>query len=77
LASLGGFLDHSPPNWNSPTYSPVIDESVNTAMTNGGSASNNDSRYSSLDADFGPDQSFMSTASNVTMQNSGNPSHEG
>jgi regulatory factor X len=77
LASLGGFLDHSPPNWNSPTYSPVIDESVNTALTNGGSASNNDSRYSSLDADFGPDQSFMSTASNVTMQNSGNPSHEG
>ncbi|KAF2128702.1 hypothetical protein P153DRAFT_292651 [Dothidotthia symphoricarpi CBS 119687] len=71
LASLGGFLGHSPPNWNSPTLSPGVDESVNNGLTNGGSGSNNDSRYSSIEADFGPDQSFMSTTSNVTMQDPG------
>lgn len=46
LASLGGFLAHSPPNFNSPNYSPVMGESV----INEGSGSNNDSRYSSIDA---------------------------
>ncbi|KAJ4379364.1 hypothetical protein N0V86_005409 [Didymella sp. IMI 355093] len=70
LASLGGFLDHSPPNWNSPSYSPVLDESVHAGMTNGGSGSNNESRYSSLDAEFGPDQSFMSTTSTGMQDNS-------
>ncbi|KAF1851252.1 uncharacterized protein K460DRAFT_373301 [Cucurbitaria berberidis CBS 394.84] len=68
LASLGGFLGHAPPNWNSPTYSPVMDDSMNAGMINGGSGSNNESRYSSIDADFGPDQSFMSNTSNVAMQ---------
>lgn len=76
LASLGGFLDHSPPNWNSPSYSPVLEESVNADMTNGGSGSNNESRYSSLDAEFGPDQSFMSTTS-AAMQDNSNSNHEG
>ncbi|KAJ4366788.1 hypothetical protein N0V83_007313 [Neocucurbitaria cava] len=71
LASLGGFLGHVPPNWNSPTYSPVLDDSMNAGMTNGGSGSNNESRYSSIDADFGPDQSFMSTTSNIPMQDTG------
>lgn len=78
LASLGGFLDHSPPNWNSqsPSYSPVLEGSVNVGMTNGGSGSNNESRYSSLDADFGPDQSFMSTTT-TTMQDNTNGNNEG
>lgn len=67
LASLGGFLGHSPPNWNSPSYSPVVDDPLNAGLTNGGSGSNNESRYSSLEADFGPDHSFMSTTSNVAM----------
>jgi regulatory factor X len=40
-------------------------------MTNGGSGSNNESRYSSLEADFGPDQSFISNASHVTIQDAG------
>ncbi|KAF2994598.1 hypothetical protein E8E13_002069 [Curvularia kusanoi] len=75
LASLGGFLDHSPPNWNSPSYSPVLEGSVNAGMTNGGSGSNNDSRYSSLDAEFGPDQSFMSTTT-TTIQDNANGNNE-
>jgi regulatory factor X len=52
LASLGGFLEHSPPDFNSPSYSPVIGESVN----NDGSGSNNESRYSSIDVEFGSTQ---------------------
>jgi regulatory factor X len=75
LASLGGFLGHTPPSWHSPTYSPVMDDPMNAGLTNGGSGSNNDSRYSSLEADFGQDQSFMSTTSNVAMHHGGN--HEG
>ncbi|ORY17684.1 hypothetical protein BCR34DRAFT_24143 [Clohesyomyces aquaticus] len=70
LASLGGFLDHSPPNWGSMSYSPGLmgADPLLAAMTNGGSGgSNNESRYSSMDADFGPDQSFMSN-SNVNVQ---------
>ncbi|KAF2463744.1 uncharacterized protein BDR25DRAFT_272684 [Lindgomyces ingoldianus] len=68
LASLGGFLDHSPPNWNALSYSPgLMGESMNAGIVNGGSASNNDSRYSSMDADFGPNQSFLSNT-NVHMQ---------
>ncbi|KAF2262078.1 hypothetical protein CC78DRAFT_535133 [Lojkania enalia] len=79
LASLGGFLDHTPtlPNWNTLSYSPgLMADSVNTGMaTGGGSGSNNDSRYSSIDADFGPNQSFMSTNS-VQMQDAGNSNQE-
>ncbi|KAI4918274.1 hypothetical protein J4E90_002658 [Alternaria incomplexa] len=71
LASLGGFLGHAPPDWSSSNYSPVMGESLNAAMTNGGSGSNNESRYSSLEADFGPDQSFISNASHVTIQDNG------
>jgi regulatory factor X len=42
-------------------------------MNNGGSGSNNDSRYSSLEAaDFGADQSFISNAgNNVGIQDNG------
>ncbi|KAF2623961.1 hypothetical protein BU25DRAFT_413854, partial [Macroventuria anomochaeta] len=69
LASLGGFLDHSPPNWSSSSYSPVLEGSVNAGMNNGGSGSNNESRYSSLDAEFGPDQSFMSTTTTAMQDN--------
>ncbi|KAF2005488.1 hypothetical protein P154DRAFT_339090 [Amniculicola lignicola CBS 123094] len=59
LASLGGFLDHKPPNWNALTYSPgLLADSMNVTMANGGSGSNNDSRYSSVDADFAATQSF-------------------
>ncbi|XP_014552995.1 hypothetical protein COCVIDRAFT_40879 [Bipolaris victoriae FI3] len=71
LASIGGFLGHSPPDWTSSNYSPVMGDPLNAGMTNGGSGSNNDSRYSSLEADFGPDQSFMSTTSHVTIQDTG------
>jgi regulatory factor X len=71
LASIGGFLGHSPPDWTSSNYSPVMGDPLNAGMTNGGSGSNNDSRYSSLEADFNPDQSFMSNASHVTIQDTG------
>ncbi|KAK1920387.1 hypothetical protein P3342_002683 [Pyrenophora teres f. teres] len=71
LASIGGFLGHSPPDWSSSNYSPVMGDPLNAGMTNGGSGSNNDSRYSSLEADFGPDQSFISTNSHVAIQNNG------
>lgn len=76
LASLGGFLSHTPTNWNSLTYSPgLMGESMNGGMTNGGSGSN-ESRYSSIDADFGPSQSFMANNSNVSMQDAGSTSQE-
>ncbi|KAH8725435.1 RFX DNA-binding domain-containing protein [Phaeosphaeriaceae sp. PMI808] len=69
LASLGGFLGHTVPEWKSPTMSPVIDNAIHGGIINGGgSGSNNESRYSSIDADFDPSHSFMSTASNVAMQ---------
>lgn len=68
LASLGGFLGHSAPDWKSPTLSPVMDNGMNVGMTNGGSGSNNESRYSSIDADFDASQSFMSTGTNVAVQ---------
>jgi regulatory factor X len=73
LASLGGFLGHTPPIWYSPTDSPVMGDPLNPSMTNGGSGSNNDSRYSSLEAaDFGPDQSFISNVgNNVGVQDNG------
>ena len=67
LASLGGFLGHTAPIWNSPAYTPVIEDPLNATLTNGGSGSNNESRYSSLEADFGPDRSFMTTTNNVAM----------
>ncbi|KAL6706629.1 hypothetical protein ACN47E_005171 [Coniothyrium glycines] len=71
LASLGGFLSHTPPSWNSPTYSPVLEDTLTAALTNGASGSNHDSRYSSIENEFGADQSFMSTTSHV-MHDSGN-----
>lgn len=76
LASLGGFLGHTAPDWKSPTLSPVIDNAIHAGMANGGSGSNNESRYSSIDADFDPSQSFMSTTSNVAMQDA-NTNHDG
>jgi regulatory factor X len=76
LASLGGFLGHVAPDWKSPTLSPVMDNAMHAGMTNGGSGSNNESRYSSIDADFDPSHSFMSTASNVAMQDA-NTTHDG
>jgi regulatory factor X len=75
LASLGGFLGHTAQDWKSPTLSPVMDN-VHAGIANGGSGSNNESRYSSIDADFDPNQSFMSTTSNVTMQDA-STNHEG
>jgi regulatory factor X len=58
LASLGGFLVHSPPNPDSSTASPDIEEGTNVELdiTNGVTGSsngNNDSRFSSLGADNG------------------------
>ncbi|KAF2866519.1 hypothetical protein BDV95DRAFT_631678 [Massariosphaeria phaeospora] len=78
LASLGGFLEHTPPNLSPLTYSPgLMGESLNTAMTNQGSVSNNDSRYSSIDIEFGPGQSFMSNGnSNAHAQDVGNTNSE-
>ncbi|KAH7074511.1 RFX DNA-binding domain-containing protein [Paraphoma chrysanthemicola] len=67
LASLGGFLGHVAPDWKSPTLSPVLDGAMNAGIINGGSGSNHDSRYSSIDADFDPNQSFMSATSNTQM----------
>lgn len=69
LASLGGFLGHTAPDWKSPTLSPVRDSMMDTNLTNGGSGSNNESRYSSIDGDFDPTQSFMSTTSNMMPDN--------
>jgi len=73
LVSYGGFLDHSPPYFSGLSFSP-IGGSMNTGLQNGGSGSN-DSRYSSLDAEFGGGQSFMS-GGEVPMQATGN-SNEG
>jgi regulatory factor X len=73
LASLGGFLSHTPPNpnWTPLSYSPGMNgESLNAEMVNEGSGSNNESRYSSMDADFGANQAqnFMTTGNgNGTM----------
>ncbi|KAF2715377.1 hypothetical protein K504DRAFT_367201 [Pleomassaria siparia CBS 279.74] len=67
LASYGGFLSHTAPNWNAVSYSAGL---MNTGMANG-SGSNNESRYSSIDADFGPTQSFIAD-NNVHMQDTGN-----
>lgn len=78
LASLGGFLEHSPPNWNTLSYSPgLMEDSANTNMVNGGSGSNNDSRYSSIDADFGSNQnqSFARNGNGPTPP-TGNPNPE-
>ncbi|KAF2176271.1 hypothetical protein K469DRAFT_607759 [Zopfia rhizophila CBS 207.26] len=76
LASLGGFLDHSPPNFNALSFSPgALGDSMSAGMVNGGSGSNNESRFSSIGAEFGPTQSFMSNAS-VTMQDTGNNNAE-
>ncbi|KAF2810945.1 uncharacterized protein BDZ99DRAFT_462234 [Mytilinidion resinicola] len=61
LASLGGFLDHKPPTIHRLSYSPgVMDGPLDSTMMNGGSGSNNDSRYSSIGADFNNTQSFVS-----------------
>jgi regulatory factor X, other len=69
LASLGGFLDHKPPTYGALTFSPgIMDGPLDSGMTNGGS--NNDSRYSSMDADFGANQSFMTTG-DISMQDTG------
>ncbi|KAF2654243.1 hypothetical protein K491DRAFT_601295 [Lophiostoma macrostomum CBS 122681] len=71
LASLGGFLDHSPSDWSALSYSPVLmGDGLNTNMTNGGSGSNNESRYSSIDVEYAPDQSFVSNG-NGYMQSAG------
>lgn len=76
LASLGGFLSHSH-TWNSLSYSPdLMGESINTGMTNAGSGSNNDSRFSSMDADFGPNQSFMISGGNDAMPEGLNTNQE-
>lgn len=76
LASLGGFLEHRAPNWNSLESSPgLLGESMTAGMTNGGSGSNNESRYSSMDAEFAPNQSFM-TNNSVHMQDAGNSNVE-
>jgi regulatory factor X len=73
LASLGGFLGHAAPGYYSPMASPVLGDPLHAGMNNGGSGSNNDSRYSSLEAaDFGADQSFISNAgNNVGIQDNG------
>jgi regulatory factor X len=72
LAALGGFLDHSPPSFNALSFSPrTLGDSVHAGMMNAGSGSNNDSRYSSMDAEFGPNQSFMNSG-NVSVQDSSN-----
>jgi regulatory factor X len=72
LASLGGFLGHSPPAWSPTSLSPgTMDESVQNNMVNAESGSNNNSRYSSIDAEYGPNQSFMSNT-NGHVQERGN-----
>lgn len=77
LASLGGFLGHTAPDWKSPTLSPVLDNNTMQGnITNGGTGSNHESRYSSIDADFDPNQSFMSTTSNVAMRDA-TTNHQG
>ena len=76
MASLGGFLDHKPPNFNHPSLSPgAVDGPLDSAMMNGGSGSNNDSRYSSIGADFTTNQSFMTTVDD-TMQGTGPSENE-
>ncbi|KAF2272770.1 uncharacterized protein EI97DRAFT_385106 [Westerdykella ornata] len=55
LASLGGFLAHTAPNWSPLSYSPTLVDQP-TDAGNEASGSNNDSRFSSIDAEFGPSQ---------------------
>jgi regulatory factor X len=64
LASLGGFLAHNPPNWSPMSYSPGLMAESNTDIGNERSGSNNDSRYSSIDAEFAPTQneSFLANS---------------
>lgn len=80
LASLGGFLEHSPPNWNNLAYSPgLMDESLSANMVNGGSGSNNESRYSSIDADFPPTQNqnyARNGNDHLSATGNGNPESE-
>ncbi|KAF2637782.1 hypothetical protein P280DRAFT_520911 [Massarina eburnea CBS 473.64] len=79
LASLGGFLSHTPNVLRSSMNSPDVEDSTNLDldMTNGGSGGssngNNDSRFSSLDADHVPDAPGASY--HGPSQNTGNPSH--
>jgi regulatory factor X len=74
LASLGGFLAHNPPNWSPLSYSPGLMGESNTDIVNERSGSNNDSRYSSIDAEFGTtqNQNFM-TNGNGTMSVTAEP----
>lgn len=66
LASLGGFLDHKPPKLNPLMFSPeIVDGPLENGMMNGGSGSNNDSRYSSIGADFAANQSFMTIGDEI------------
>jgi regulatory factor X len=75
LVSYGGFLDHSPPTYGL-TFSPsVLGGSMHAGLANGGSGSNNESRYSSLDAEFGPSQTFMG-GNDVPMQSTNNPDNQ-
>jgi regulatory factor X len=73
LSSLGGFLAHTPQDPNALSYSPgMLDESVHT-MANGGSGSNNESRYSSIDDEFNPTQSFASANGHLPATGTSNP----
>ena len=76
LASLGGFLDHATSDEAALSDSPgLMDESIATNFVNGGSGSNNESRYSSIGADFNANQSFMSST-NSNRQERGNSNPE-
>ncbi|KAF2114771.1 RFX DNA-binding domain-containing protein [Lophiotrema nucula] len=77
LASLGGFLSHRAPthsNWNNMSYSL---DAINATLAAGGSGSNDDSRYSSIDADFAPEQSFISNNGSVQDTGSANTENTG
>ncbi|KAK7625132.1 hypothetical protein IWX48DRAFT_594629 [Phyllosticta citricarpa] len=74
LASLGGFLDHKPPERKrTPSQAMVPAENTSEDRIDGGGAvrgnSQEDSRYSSLGADFSMDASFLS---NQGKSSSGN-----
>ena len=75
LAAFGGFLDHSPPNWNSISYSPTLmNDPMNVGLANG-SGSNNESRLSSMEAEYQQNQNFVAN-SNLYLQETGNSNSE-
>ncbi|KAF2679605.1 hypothetical protein K458DRAFT_346573, partial [Lentithecium fluviatile CBS 122367] len=67
LASLGGFLSYNPATGRLTDSPRLMGDPMNNGLGNVGSGSNNDSRFSSIGTEMGPDQSFLGNG-DVSMQ---------